>query len=126
MKQVAGTLRLELAQYRELASFAQFGTDLDNESKKRLEKGKRLVEILQQEQYKPMSVEKQIMILYAGVNDYLMDVPVNKIKKFEKEFLDYMDTHHRDIGKQILEEKQLSDEIKEKLNASIEEFKKYL
>lgn len=126
MKQVAGTLRLELAQYRELASFAQFGTDLDNESKKRLEKGKRLVEILQQEQYKPMSVEKQIMILYAGVNDYLMDVPVNKIKKFEKEFLDYMDTHHRDIGKQILEEKQLSDEIKKKLNASIEEFKKYL
>lgn len=125
MKQVAGTLRLELAQYRELASFAQFGTDLDKESKRRLEKGKRLVQILHQEQYKPVSVEKQIMILYAGVNDYMMDVPVDNIRKFEKEFLEYMDTHHRDIGKQILEEKQLTDDIKKKLNAAIEEFKKY-
>ncbi|WP_027623678.1 F0F1 ATP synthase subunit alpha [Clostridium lundense] len=125
MKQVAGTLRLELAQYRELASFAQFGSDLDKESKKRLEKGKRLVQILQQKQYEPMPVEKQVMILYAGVNNYLMDVPIENIGRFEKEFLDYMDIHHGDIGKQILEEKQLSDEIKQKLNSAIEDFKKY-
>ncbi|MBU5486118.1 F0F1 ATP synthase subunit alpha [Clostridium sp. MSJ-11] len=123
MKQVSGTLRLELAQYRELAAFAQFGSDLDKESKRKLEKGKRLTEILHQEQYKPMAIEKQIMILYAGVNDFLMDIPVEKIKIFEKEFLEFMDIHRRDIGKEIIEEGQLTDSIKEKLNSSIEEFK---
>ncbi|KAJ48771.1 F-type H+-transporting ATPase subunit alpha [Clostridium tetanomorphum] len=124
MKQVAGTLRLELAQYRELVSFAQFGSDLDKEAKKRLEKGRRLVEILQQDQYKPIDVVKQIMILYAGVNDYLMDIPVEKIGSFEDEFLSYMDIHNRDIERLILEKGELSGEIKEKLNAAIEEFKK--
>lgn len=124
MKQVAGTLRIELAQYRELAAFAQFGSDLDKESKKRLEKGKRLIEILKQDQYKPMPVEKQIMILYAGVNNHLMDISVAEIRKFEKEFLDYMDTHHREIGKAILEGKTLSDEIKNQLDEAIVEFKK--
>lgn len=124
MKQVSGTLRLELAQYRELAAFAQFGSDLDKESKSRLEKGKRLVEILKQDQYNPMSVEKQIIILYAAVNNYLADVKVSEIKKFEKEFLEYVDTHHRNLGKEILKEKQLTDSIKEELNNAIEEFKK--
>ncbi|WMJ79671.1 F0F1 ATP synthase subunit alpha [Clostridium sp. MB40-C1] len=124
MKQVSGTLRLELAQYRELAAFAQFGSDLDKESKSRLEKGKRLVEILKQDQYNPMPVEKQIIILYAAVNDYLADVKVSEIKKFEKEFLEYVDTHHRNLGKEILKEKQLTDSIKEELNNAIEEFKK--
>ena len=122
MKQVAGTLRLELAQYRELAAFAQFGSDLDKETKRKLEKGKRLTEILYQEQYKPIAVEKQIMILYAGVNNYLMDIPVDKIRKFEKEFLEYMDIHHRDVGEDIVKEGQLNDSIKERLNSSIEEF----
>lgn len=124
MKQVAGTLRIELAQYRELAAFAQFGSDLDKESKKRLEKGKRLIEILKQDQYKPMPVEMQIMILYAGVNNHLMDISVGQIRKFEKDFLDYMDTHHREIGKAILEGKTLSDEIKNQLDEAIVEFKK--
>ena len=124
MKQVSGTLRLELAQYRELAAFAQFGSDLDKESKNRLEKGKRLTAILNQGQYNPMSVENQIMILYAGVNNHLMDIPVLKMSEFEKEFLEFMNTHHRDIGKGILEKKKLDDELKEKLNSAIDEFKK--
>lgn len=124
MKQVSGTLRLELAQYRELAAFAQFGSDLDKEAKARLEKGKRLVEILNQDQYNPMPVEKQIMILYAAVNNYLGDIKVSEIKKFEKEFLEYMDTHNRNLRKRIVEEKELTDSIKEELNKDIEEFKK--
>ncbi|EJO5346228.1 F0F1 ATP synthase subunit alpha [Clostridium botulinum] len=123
MKQVAGTLRLELAQYRELAAFSQFGSDLDKESVKRLEKGKRLVEILKQPQYEPMSVEKEIIILYAAVNNHLIDIPVNKIKEFEKELFNYMDTHYRDIEKEMLEKKQLTDELKSKLDKAINDFK---
>lgn len=124
MKQVTGTLRLELAQYRELAAFSQFGSDLDKESRKRLEKGKRLVEILKQPQYRPMSVEKQIMILYAGVNNFLNDIPVNKISEFESGLFEYINTHHRDISKKIIENKKMTDDIKKELNSSIEEFKK--
>ncbi|ACD23127.1 F0F1 ATP synthase subunit alpha [Clostridium botulinum] len=124
MKQVTGTLRLELAQYRELAAFAQFGSDLDKDSKKRLEKGKRLVEILKQDQYKPLEVEKQVIILYTAVNDFLSDIKVEDIKKFEKELLEYVDTHYRELGRQIAEEKVLTDEIKAKLEVAIVEFKK--
>ncbi|ABK61384.1 MULTISPECIES: F0F1 ATP synthase subunit alpha [Clostridium] len=124
MKQVSGTLRLELAQYRELAAFAQFGSDLDNSSKERLEKGKRLVEILKQDQYKPMPVEKQIIILYAAVNNYLSDIKVSDIRTFEREFLEYVDTHYRDLGQKILDKKELTDDIKGELNTAIQEFKK--
>jgi F-type H+-transporting ATPase subunit alpha len=124
MKQASGTLRIELAQYRELAAFAQFGSDLDKDAKMRLEKGKRLVEILKQGQYKPMDVEKQIMILYSAVNDFLSDIKVSDIKKFEAEFLEFMDTHHREVGKAIIEQKVLSDEIKTGLESAIFEFKK--
>ncbi len=124
MKQASGTLRIELAQYRELAAFAQFGSDLDKDAKMRLEKGKRLVEILKQAQYKPMDVEKQIMILYSAVNDFLSDIKVSDIKKFEAEFLEFMDTHHREMGKAIVEQKVLSDEIKTGLESAIFEFKK--
>jgi F-type H+-transporting ATPase subunit alpha len=124
MKQVSGTLRLELAQYRELAAFSQFGSDLDKESKRRLEKGKRLIEILKQDQYEPVPVEKQIMILYAGVNNHLMEIPVSKIKAFEKGFMEYMDTHHREIGKAIVDGKVLTDEIKKQLEEATEEYKK--
>ena len=124
MKQVSGTLRLELAQYRELAAFSQFGSDLDLDSKRRLEKGRRIVEILKQDQYKPMDVEKQIVILYAAVNDFLSDVKVTDIRKFEEEFLEYMDTHHRDILKQIVTEKELTKELKENIEKCIIEFKK--
>lgn len=124
MKQVAGTLRIDLAQYRELASFAQFGSDLDKESKRTLEKGKRLTEILKQPQYKPMAVEKQVMILFAASRNYIMDIPVERISEFEEEFLDYMDTHHREIGDEIKEKQVISDELSDKLRNAIEEFKK--
>ena len=124
MKQVTGTLRLELAQYRELAAFAQFGTDLDKDAKMRLEKGKRLIEILKQDQYMPVSVEKQVMIFFAGANNYLMDIPVHQITRFESEFLEYMDTHRREVGKAIADIKVLDDKIKQQLIEAIEEFKK--
>ena len=124
MKSVTGTLRLELAQYRELAAFTQFGSDLDPDSARRLEKGKRLIEVLKQDQYQPMAVENQIAIVYAAVNNFLSDIKVEDVRKFEKEFLEYMDTHHRDVLKSIVEEKILTDEIKENLEASIVEFKK--
>ena len=124
MKQVSGTLRLELAQYRELASFAQFGSDLDKDTQSRLEKGKRVVEVLKQDQYAPMDVEKQIMILYAVVNDFLTDIEVSAIKSFEKEFLEFMDTHHREIGRNIMEQKNLTDDIKSSLEQAIVELRK--
>ena len=124
MKQVSGTLRLELAQFRELESFSQFGSDLDNDSNRRLEKGKRLMEILKQDQYQPIDVEKQVMILYATVNDFLSDIKVSDIRKFESEFLEYIDTHYRELKKAISEEKTLTDDIKAKLEEAIVEFKK--
>lgn len=124
MKQVSGTLRLELAQYRELAAFSQFGSDLDRDAKRRLEKGKRLIEVLKQDQYQPMPVEKQIAILYATVNDFLSDIKVNEIRKFEKSFLEYLDTHYRELLRRITEEKILSDEIKRLLEEAIVEYKK--
>lgn len=124
MKQVSGTLRLELAQYRELAAFAQFGSDLDKDTSYRLEKGKRITEVLKQDQYSPMDVEKQIMILYAVTNNFLSDIKVSDIKRFEEEYFEYVDTHYRDLTKAIIEKKALDDEIKGKLELSINEFKK--
>ncbi|MHC1720246.1 MAG: F0F1 ATP synthase subunit alpha [Clostridiaceae bacterium] len=124
MKQVSGTLRLELASYRELAAFAQFGSDLDKDSKRRLDKGARLLEILKQPQYRPMPVEKQVMILFAGVDNHLMDVPVESIKEFENKFFEFMDTHRAEVAKELAEKKTLTDEIKAKLIEAIDEFKK--
>jgi len=123
IKELSSTLRLELAHYRELATFAQFGTDLDEESKKKLEKGKRLMEILKQEQSKPMSVDKQIIILYASIHDYLMDISVKKIREFKNELFVYLDDHYRDVEERMIKEKKLSDDMKNKINNIIEEFK---
>ena len=123
MKQVSSTLRIELAQYRELVNFTQFGSDLDKETVKRLEKGKRLIEILKQDQYSPMDMEKQVIIIYCGVNDFLSDIPVNKIREFEDLFLKYIYTHHRNIPKLIKEKEALDDEVKSKINNAILEFK---
>lgn len=122
MKQVAGMLRLELAQYRELAAFAQFSSDLDKETRQRIEKGKRLVEVLKQDQYSPMDVEDQVIILYAAVNNYLNDIPLEAIKKFEKEFLEYVKIHETGLRKLLTLKKELDDEIKNKLNKAITEF----
>lgn len=123
MKQVSSTLRIELAQYRELVNFTQFGSDLDKETVKRLEKGKRLIEILKQDQYSPMDMEKQVIIIYCGVNDFLSDIPVNKIREFEDLFLKYIYTHHREIPKLIKEKEALDDDIKNKIDNAILEFK---
>jgi F-type H+-transporting ATPase subunit alpha len=122
MKQVAGRIRLELAQYRELAAFAQFGSDLDKDTQERLAQGERLMRILRQPQYQPMAVEDQIMIIYATINKYLADVPVTEVGRFEKEFLDFMDNQHPEVGKAIIAEQKLTDEIEANLKAALEEF----
>ena len=123
MKKVASKIKLELAQYRELAAFAQFGSELDKETKATLDHGVRLMEILKQPQYKPMSVEHQVMMIYAVVNKYLMDVEVKYIRKFETEYIEFLDTNYPEIGKSIVETGALSDEMEEKLKAAIVEFK---
>ncbi len=123
MKKVAGKIRLELAQYRELAAFAQFGSELDKDTQERLAQGERLMEILKQPQYAPMPVEHQVMIIYAAVNKYLRDIPISNIKRFEKEFLEFMDNHYSEIGKEIKSTGDLSKELEEKLKKAIESFK---
>ena len=124
MKKVAGKIRLELAQYRELASFSQFGSDLDKDTRARLDHGRILTEIMKQGQYSPVKVEHQVMIIFAASNGYLADVLVEKIKLFEKEFYDFMDTHHPEVGKAIKTTGKLEEETEKNLRAAIDEFKK--
>lgn len=123
MKKVAGRLRLDMAQYRELAAFAQFGSDLDKATQARLARGERMQEILKQDQYEPMPVEDQVAVIYVGVNGYLDDIEVDKVRKFEKEFLQFLKSTHKDILDAIREEKSISDENDEKLKKAIDEFK---
>ena len=124
MKKVSSKIKLELAQYRELASFAQFGSDLDKDTRSRLEHGIILMEILKQPQYSPVKVEHQIMIIYAATNGYLKDVEVEEIKNFEKEFFDYMDTQHPNVGKTIKTTGKLEGSTEEDLKEAIQKFKK--
>ncbi|ADU66967.1 ATP synthase F1, alpha subunit [Desulfurispirillum indicum S5] len=124
MKQVAGTLKLELAQYRELAAFAQFGSDLDPATKAVLDKGARLSELLKQPEYSPFKVEEQVVSIYCGVKGHLDDIPVSAVGKFEKEFIAYMKSQQSDILKGIVQKKQLDEELEGKLKAAIAEFKK--
>jgi len=126
MKKVAGRLRLDLAQYRELEAFAQFAAELEENTKRQLERGKRLTEILKQDQYVPMPVENQVAILYAGVNGYLDDVPVEKVKEWEEKFHEFMAIEPRKVLKQIAKEKDLTAAIEENLKAAIIEFKNSL
>ncbi len=123
MKKIAGPIRIELAQFRELAAFAQFGSDLDADTKEKLEQGARIKEILKQPQYKPMPVEQQILIIYAAVNKYLLDIPVARIGDFEKEFLEFIDTKYPGICTAIKEEKVISEETEKSLKSAITEFK---
>jgi F-type H+-transporting ATPase subunit alpha len=124
MRKVAGRLRLELAQYRELAAFAQFGTaDLDKVTRAQLERGQRSTEVLKQPQYVPMSLEQEVAILYAVTNGYLDEVPVDKVAAFESTFHKFMETNHPEIGKDIAATKDLSPETEEALKAAIAEFK---
>jgi len=122
-KQVAGRLRLDLAQYRELAAFAAFGSDLDEGTQKQLNRGARMVEILKQGQYKPMPIEKQVQILYAGVNGHLDDLPIPSLAKFEEEFLAFCDSKYPQIGQNILKDKQITAATEEDIKKSIAEFK---
>jgi len=123
MKSVAGTLRLDLAQFRELAAFAQFGSDLDKATKAQLDRGARMTEVLKQGQYVPLTVEKQVMILFAATNGYCDDIPVVDITKFEKEFLAYMAANAPEIGDSIRTEKKITDETKAALVKAVKTFK---
>jgi len=123
MKSIASPIRVDLAQYRELASFAQFGSELDDDTKQRLAQGERIKEILKQPQYKPMPVEYQVMIIFTAVNKYLLDVPVADIMRFESEFFEFIDTKYPEIPTTIKESKVISDETGSTLKKAIEEFK---
>ncbi len=125
MRKVAGRLRLELAQYRELAAFAQFGTsELDQATRDQLERGRRITEVLKQGQYSPMPMEKQVMILYAAINGYLDDIAVEQLAAFEVDFHRFMETSHPEAGRAIAKEKDISAETEEALKAAISEFKR--
>lgn len=124
MKQVSGKIKLELAQFRELHSFSQFGSDIDKDTKQRLDHGERLMEILKQKQYHPVKVEHQIAIIYAAVNNYLNDIAVEELKHFESELYEFMDVNYPEIGKTIKEKGQIDAELEEKLQKMIIECKK--
>ena len=124
MRQVAGTLRLDLAQYRELAAFAQFGSDLDKATLNQLNRGRRLVEVLKQPQYQPLSVEKQVTIIYAATNGYLDAIPVEQLRVYEIELYRYLDTSRASVMAQLAEKKAFDDALKGELNAALEEFGK--
>ncbi|MBU1922513.1 F0F1 ATP synthase subunit alpha [Patescibacteria group bacterium] len=122
MKQVAGKLRLDLAQFRELEAFAQFATDLDEATRKQLERGKRVVEVLKQDQYAPMPVENQVAVIYAVTNGLLDQIPAEEIKAWEEKFHNFMNTAKRDVLQEIVEKKVLEKDLEEKLKQAIEEF----
>jgi F-type H+-transporting ATPase subunit alpha len=122
MKQVAGRLRLEMAQFRELAAFAQFGSDLDEATLRRLERGRRLTEILKQPQYEPVPLEDEVMIIYAGTHGYADPVPLEQMRRYEQDLLTFMRAQHPEIGKDILAHEQITEETEPKLQAALEEF----
>jgi len=124
MKQVAGSLRLDLAQFRELAAFAQFGSDLDAATQAQLRRGEKLVEILKQGQYKPIAVEEQVAVIFAGVNGLLDDVETSALAKFETEYIAYLKSNKSDILSAIVSEGKIGDDLSNKMKAAVEEFKK--
>ena len=123
MKKLASPIRVELAQYRELAAFSQFGSELDEDTRNQLAQGERIKEILKQPQYKPMPVEKQVVIIYAATRKYLLDIEVDRILEFESGLFEYISTNYPDIFEKIREEKKLSDELEDALKKAITEFK---
>jgi F-type H+/Na+-transporting ATPase subunit alpha len=122
MRQVAGTLRLDLAQYRELAAFAQFGSDLDKSTQAQLTRGARLVEILKQPQYEPLPVERQVAIIFAGTNGYLDEIAISDLRAFEIELYKYIENRYPAVFRDIAEKKQLDDQLRAALKQSVEEF----
>ena len=123
MKKVSGKVRLELAQYRELAGFSQFGSDLDKDTKKRLDHGRVLMEVLKQGQYSPVKIEHQVMIIFVASNNFLEDVPVDLIREFEREFYDFMDAQYPEVGKAIKTTGKLDEATEAKLRVAIDDFK---
>jgi F-type H+-transporting ATPase subunit alpha len=129
MKQVAGTLKLDLAQYRELAAFAKFGSDLDKSTQETLARGERLVEVLKQGQYQPLSVDRQVVQIYAGTQrdaqgqGWIREVPVEEVGRYMKELLEFLAARHPGIGKKLQEKKALDDGIRKELDGALEEFK---
>jgi len=123
MSQIAGELRLELSQYRELEAFAEFSSDLDDESKAQLARGDRLMEILKQDQYKPMPVEEQIVSLFVAVENHLADIEVGEVRRFEGEWLRFLKDEHADVLDAIRTEKRMTDEIRQRMDAAVTEFK---
>jgi F-type H+/Na+-transporting ATPase subunit alpha len=123
MKQVAGTLRLELAQYREMAAFSQFGSDLDQATQRQLNRGARLVELLKQDQYEPLPVEKQVLIIFAGTNGFVDELPLTALKKYERELYSFMESKHPEILADILKKRELDNDLRAQLTKALEEFK---
>ena len=124
MSRVAGRLRLDMSQYSELAAFAQFASDLDKRTRDQIERGKRMTELLKQGQYAPMPIARQVMVLFAGVNGYVDDVPVESVRTFERELLGYLDGSHPEIEQAIAKERVVSEQTEKALRAAIEEFRK--
>ena len=126
MKAVAGSLRLDLAQYREMAAFAQFGSELDKATQAQLARGQRMVELLKQGQYQPMPVENQVISIFAGTNGYLDDVPVNRIRQFEEDLLAYVTREHPKVPRDIVAKGKLDDELTTDLRNMLTKFKSKL
>jgi F-type H+-transporting ATPase subunit alpha len=123
MKQVAGSLRLDLAQYRELAAFAQFGSDLDKTTQAQLARGQRLTEILKQPQYQPMDVEKQVLIIWSATKGFTDDVAIEDVRRFETDLLSFIENSHPGILQALREKKAVTDEIQKDLEQSLKDFK---
>jgi F-type H+-transporting ATPase subunit alpha len=123
MKQVAGTLRLDLAQYRDVAAFAQFGSDLDKATQAQLNRGQHLTEILKQGQYSPLAVEKQILIIFAGTNGYLDDLEIEDCQPFEQGLYEFMDTSYPSVASQIIQKKQIDEPLRAEMRKILDEYK---
>jgi F-type H+-transporting ATPase subunit alpha len=124
MKKVAGTLRLDLAQYRELQAFAQFGSELDKATQERLERGKRMMELLKQDQYNPLSMEEEVVVLFAGTRGFMDDIDVESVRRFEKEYLEFVRNSKPELLQEIKDKKDVDEDVEKKLTAAVEEFKK--
>jgi F-type H+-transporting ATPase subunit alpha len=123
MKKIAGSLRLDLAAYRELEAFAQLGTELDKATQRQLDRGARLVELLKQPQYRPMPVEQEVMVVYAATQGFVDDIPVNRVQDFQNEFLKYVDTRVPQLRQGLAEKKELTAELEAQLKQALNEFK---
>jgi F-type H+-transporting ATPase subunit alpha len=123
MKKIAGSLKLDLAAYRELEAFAQLGTELDKATQRQLDRGARLVELLKQPQFKPMPVEQEVMVIYAGTQGFLDDVPVNRVQEFQNSFLQYVDTSHAGLREALASKRELTGEIEGQLKQALTDFR---